>query len=145
MQADHGSAIALATLLRERGLRATPQRLAVLTLLNSADGHHLSADDVWRRGGDQDTLFDRSTAYRVLASLTDAGVISEVRTGDGVTRYEVQVVLTITRVIRTAGTTADVPVQALRELAEWLERDFGFALVNRAVLFDGICAECRRR
>jgi Fur family ferric uptake transcriptional regulator len=72
--------------IRAAGLRATPQRLAVLSVVARAGGAHLSADDVWlelRQGSGE---MDRSTVYRVLADLTKAGLLEQVRLGDGVSR-----------------------------------------------------------
>src|ERR1700676_3527065 len=76
--------------LRAAGLRATPQRVAVLEALGDAGGEHLSADDVWQRLAAVNSTMDRSTAYRVLADLTDVGLLTQVRFADGVARFEMQ-------------------------------------------------------
>lgn len=75
----------LRSLLRARGLRATPARLAVLALLRASDqplshaevGDYLAAHD-----------WDQATLYRNLIELSDAGLARRTEVGDRVWRFE---------------------------------------------------------
>jgi len=59
-------------LLRGKGLRATPGRIALLSLLKRA-GEPLSIRDILERSrGD---LLDQVSLYRALESLADAGLL----------------------------------------------------------------------
>jgi Fe2+ or Zn2+ uptake regulation protein len=134
---------AQATSLREAGLRVTPQRLAVLDTLGDAQGEHLSADDVWQKLPRRATM-DRSTAFRVLADLTDAGLLTQVRFADGVARFEVQSRVHHHAVCRVCGSTADVPAALVRPLAAALARGLGFAIApDEPLLVRGTCDACR--
>jgi Fur family ferric uptake transcriptional regulator len=73
------------TLLRERGLRATPSRLAVYIALSRAEGP-LSHGDVASLL-DDDGL-DRATVYRNLIDLTEAKIVKKSDLGDHVWRFE---------------------------------------------------------
>src|ERR1700676_842760 len=95
--------------LRSAGLRVTPQRVAVLSALHNARGDHLSADDVWQHLSRSSSLLDRSTAYRVLADLTDVGLLTQVRFDDGVARFEVQSQAHHHAVCTQCGSTSDLP------------------------------------
>ena len=129
--------------LRAAGLRVTPQRVAILDVLTSAGGHHLSADDVWEQLSSARLSLDRSTAYRVLADLTDAGLLTQVRFADGVARFEVQSQVHHHAVCTLCGVTQDVPVRLIQPLSSALRRTTGFAMApDEPLLVHGLCAVC---
>lgn len=128
--------------LRDAGLRVTPQRLAVLEALGDAGGEHLSADDVWQHLSPSSSM-DRSTAYRVLADLTDAGLLTQVRFADGVARFERQGRAHHHAVCGRCGSTADVPIALVKPLNAALARTIGFAMaMDEPLLVRGTCSAC---
>ena len=72
------------SLLKDRGLRSTSPRIAVLILLSSATGP-LSYSDVLEHLGDTD--WDPTTIYRNLIKLKEVGVLSVVSRVEGISRY----------------------------------------------------------
>lgn len=128
--------------LREAGLRVTPQRLAVLGALGNAGGDHLSADDVWQQLPAGISM-DRSTAYRVLADLSDAGLLTQVRFSDGVARFEMQSRAHHHAVCRQCGATEDLPAGLVKPLAAAVRRRSGFVVApDEPLLVRGRCAGC---
>jgi len=75
----------LRALVRAKGLRATPSRLAVLELLRISDAP-MSHGDVADRLATQ--AWDRATLYRNLIDLADAGLARRTDVGDHVWRFE---------------------------------------------------------
>lgn len=71
-------------MLRERGLKATRGRIALLEALFDA-ARPVSAEDMHSRVNSVDLV----TVYRTLQSLVEASVVREVRFKDSVVRYEV--------------------------------------------------------
>ena len=71
--------------IRERGLRATPSRVAVLALLRER-GQPLSHADAAERLADQG--WDRATIYRNLTDLAEAGLATRADLGDHIWRFE---------------------------------------------------------
>lgn len=71
--------------LRATGLRATGARIAVLNVLNDAD-RPISHADVSEVLGDGP--WDRTTIYRNLSDLVDAGLVRRTELGDRVWRFE---------------------------------------------------------
>lgn len=72
--------------LRTTGLRSTTPRLAVLEFLQHATAplsHAEIAEGLEPRG------FDRTTVYRNLIALTEAGLVSRSDLGDHVWRFEI--------------------------------------------------------
>jgi Fe2+ or Zn2+ uptake regulation protein len=114
----------------------------VLSEAARAGGAHLSAEDVWLRLRRDGAEMDRSTVYRVLADLTEAGLLEQVRLGDGVARFEIQDVAHHHAVCTRCGATEDVSVEAVHALASRLHRDTGFALGHHPLLLPGLCARC---
>lgn len=72
-------------MLRDSGLRATPARIAVLDLLAVArqpSTHQEISERLDSRG------IDKSTVFRALNDLTEAGLARRMELGDHVWRYE---------------------------------------------------------
>jgi Fur family ferric uptake transcriptional regulator len=73
--------------IQRAGLKRTAQRdLIVDVFLRTED--HLSSEDLYRLVKELDPSIGQTTIYRTLKLLVDAGLASEVRFGDGRTRYE---------------------------------------------------------
>jgi Fur family transcriptional regulator, ferric uptake regulator len=76
---------ALKAMLKDRGLRVTEPRLAVLRELHR-DGTAVSHADLTDRLVPKG--FDRVTVYRTLITLTDVGLLVKTDLGDHVWRFE---------------------------------------------------------
>jgi Fe2+ or Zn2+ uptake regulation protein/O6-methylguanine-DNA--protein-cysteine methyltransferase len=74
-------------LLRELGLRSTPQRRAILRAFSSGPVEHLSADEVHARASQELPDLGRGTVYSTLAEFTEVGLLSAFGTSEPV-RYE---------------------------------------------------------
>src|SRR4051812_15535280 len=72
-------------MLRARGLRATPARLAVLALLRASDQplSHAEVGDYLAAHG-----WDQATLYRNLIELAESGLARRTEVGDHVWRFE---------------------------------------------------------
>jgi len=74
-------------LLKEAGLRCTSARIAVMQQLSRAEqplSHAEVADQL------SETVFDRSTIFRVLVELADSGLLTRLDIGDQIRRYELK-------------------------------------------------------
>lgn len=130
------------SLLRDAGMRATPQRLAVLRVLRRAGGDHLSADDVWEKLRRTHAGMDRSTAYRILASLVEVGILNQARFPDGVARFEITETAHHHAVCTRCGATVDIPHAAMQALARTVVQDSGFHIGEQPQLLAGLCRAC---
>jgi len=75
----------LRTILRSKGLRATPARVALLAALSNATGP-VSHQELTEK---LDSLgLDKSTVFRGLQDLTEVGLLHRLDLGDHVWRYE---------------------------------------------------------
>jgi Fur family ferric uptake transcriptional regulator len=74
--------------IKRAGLKVTLPRLKVLEVLENADPHHLSAEDVYKNLMDTDDSVGLATVYRVLTQFEAAGIISRHNFDDGHSVYE---------------------------------------------------------
>jgi Fur family ferric uptake transcriptional regulator len=61
--------------LKKAGLKVTLPRLKVLSLLENADEHHMSAEDVYKALLDSGDDVGLATVYRVLTQFEAAGLV----------------------------------------------------------------------
>ena len=71
-----------AAILREKGLRLTPQRLVILNALQKGE-HHISAEEIYRDVCSQFPQINISTVYRTLETLKKLGLVMQVDVGAG--------------------------------------------------------------
>ena len=79
--------IAVRTMLRAQGMRATAARIAVLVTLYERKGPmtHEQVMSVLPSG-----LYDKASVWRILADLADTDLLRRMDLGDRVWRYELQ-------------------------------------------------------
>jgi Fur family peroxide stress response transcriptional regulator len=73
--------------LKEHGLKATPQRLAIYHALVQRHDHP-TAEQVYALIHKQNPGISLGTVYKTMDSLVDAGLASKVITSDGVLRFD---------------------------------------------------------
>lgn len=74
--------------LKSAGLKVTLPRLRVLEVMERAEPHHLSAEDVYRRLIETDETIGLATVYRVLTQFETAGILERHNFDDGHAVYE---------------------------------------------------------
>ncbi len=128
--------------LARHGLRATRQRVAVLRLLQSAQGHP-TAPEIHRKLLRSHASLSQKTVYEILDALVDAGLVTRVSHGGATTRYEVERERHYHAECRVCGRlfdvapSADGPIRGRAVLPE------GFVVEDIRVLIEGRCLHCR--
>ena len=130
---------------RRRGLRVTPQRLAVYRAL-AADLTHPTAEAVWRRLRPELPSLSPATVYRVLESLEKELLVRRVSTTGSASRFDANVGPHQHLVCRVCGRMSDVSLPELtsepvRHLGP--ESLGGFVVDGIDVRILGRCATCR--
>ena len=74
--------------LKRVGLKVTLPRLKVLEVLERAEPHHLSAEDVYKKLIQADDSVGLATVYRVLMQFESAGIVARHNFDDGHSVYE---------------------------------------------------------
>jgi len=126
--------------LREKGLRVTQQRVAVLGYLASAR-HHPTAEEVGAAVNRLVPTAARASVYNVLHSLRKAGLIGELVSDDAVVRYDANVSRHHHFVCQRCGQVADVPWDAFPQAPKKKLPD-GRTVEDWSVTLRGTCPGC---
>ena len=136
-------------LLRARGLRRMPSRIAVLAVLEPVDGH-LAVGDIHQRilevtpAGTQPP--DLATVYRTVTTLVEQGVLHALTVEGGVSTYGLAERPHHHAVCTSCGTIIEVPAQRLSTALEHAIEGSSFTLSEQAGLtLHGLCPDCQRR
>jgi Fur family ferric uptake transcriptional regulator len=129
----------LTKVLRARGFRMTPQRLAILQALHN--GGHLSPAEVYERV--RQTGLTETTVYRTLDFLAANGVVQVATLGNGHQAYELAGETHHHIACRACGAQVEVDAGALQDLVSRLEQLTGFQLDARHLTIFGLCPICQ--
>ena len=129
----------MATLMGDRGLRPTTQRLAVYDYLYR-HRIHPSAEMVYDALVAQYPTFSRTTVYNSLHALVQAGLVQELAMDTEERRYDADTVWHGHFHCRGCGGIADFPLDAA--VVQQLIPD-GFTAQNQGIYFSGLCPACR--
>ncbi len=128
----------IAQLLRDRELRVTPQRRAILQAFRGRRHEHLSADEVLSRASAVVPEIGRGTVYATLAELTELSLLASVGSPEPV-RYETNLSPHDHFHCRLCLRLFDVELGG----DELRQRSLpGYKIQNLAVRADGVCREC---
>ena len=129
-------------LLRKKGFRLTPQRLAILEILQSAS-IHLSPQQVYEQARKKVPGVTEPTVYRTLSFLCDEGVLMCTSKGTGALVYELASNLHHHLVCRECGHSIEIEHEALDDLYASLNKQTGYALDDRHLTLFGLCPSCQ--
>lgn len=132
--------------LRDKGLKATKQRMAALDLVSRLDGHR-GVEQLYNlmRNNGQPRV-SMATVYRVLEELADRGLIGYLRLGADKTYYESRTDAHLHAICRRCGTIQDIePVRQCIESCAPYQSASGFRYDASEVIFVGLCRECQSK
>ena len=137
-----GTRVVLSARLREKGLRVTQQRVAVLEYLLSTPKHP-TAEDVGAAVNRLVPTASRASVYNVLHSLKECGLIDELVLGDAVARYDANLDRHHHFICRACGAVEDVPFETFREAPRPCLAD-GHTVEDYTVTLRGVCPGCTK-
>ena len=128
-------------LLRERGLRVTAQRLAVLRAVRTTP--HVTADDVAETVRDELGAISVQGVYDSLAVLTENGFLRRIEPAGSPARYEDRVADNHHHLIcRACGRMVDVDCAVGDAPCLSAADDAGYEIDEAEVIYWGRCPEC---
>lgn len=131
--------------MRRAGLKRTAQRdLIVEVFLRTED--HLSTEDLYKLVKEQDASIGQTTIYRTLKLLVEADLASEVRLGDGRTRYEPNNKFPQHdhMICNVCGATIEFYSAELKELLTTIAAAHGFTPTQHSLRILGRCQACEK-
>lgn len=128
--------------LRRQGFRLTPQRLAVLQILQEAGGH-LTPVDVVERARAQMPGLTEATVYRSLTFLTENGLALATHVGGGQLVYESAEHAHHHLICRSCGAGVELEHEVLDDLYAHLQESTGYEIDSLHMTFFGYCPRCQ--
>ena len=130
--------------LNTRGLKATPQRLAVIAAVNQAEGY-FTPHELYESLKHKHSEIGLVTVYRTLAALTRAGLICQIES-TGETRIYARRSRAHHHhlVCGRCSRVMEFNECELKSLIEKLTRETGFEVRSHSLEFQGLCRECSR-
>src|SRR5262249_15703330 len=129
--------------LRSAGVRATPQRYAVLEFLAKTPVH-ATAEEILAAVNRRDPRASRATVYNSLRSLTKAGLVREVQSEGKAARFDANLHRHHHFVCEQCGIVEDVPWFDLPPSAGQTQLK-GREVRNYDIVFRGRCKRCGER
>ena len=138
-------AVGITERLREKGYRLTPQRLMILSAIETSD-EHISAEEIYAQVAARYPDVNISTVYRTLELLKKLGMVYEINLGEGRVRFHADDSGHHHHLVcQKCGTVIDIDESTLSSLRDILMHDYGFEAELRHVGVFGICKSCRRK
>jgi len=128
-------------LLREAGLRSTPQRLAIVNEVFNR--HHPTVGEVYETVRRQFPTIGLATVYNTLRSLTERGFVRELPFGDA-TRFDVNVEPHANLVCNRCGRIEDSNAcdDLITEIRRRVQTGDGFTPESQRLDIYGLCSSC---
>ena len=130
--------------LRAQGFRMTPQRVAILRVLEEC-GCHLSPSEIHQRAGEIIPNLTEPTVYRNLDFLAQQGLVLIAHVGSGRIVYESAAHHHHHLYCRHCGYAVHINHEELAPLYELIQQKTGFILDTSHVTFFGVCPGCANK
>jgi Fe2+ or Zn2+ uptake regulation protein len=131
----------LTELLRERGLRATSQRVVMHRLLRDRN-RHVSAEELLSEASDRLPGVSLPTVYATLELFEQLGIVRRVNGGGGTLMWDTRADAHHHMICRNCGRIEDMETPLDLERARRSAARAGFRPDRAEVVVSGLCASC---
>ena len=134
--------------LKDKGFKLTHQRRNIVEVLLSANGKHMSSEEIYDIVKKECPEIGLATVYRTLQVLDKLGYTNKLNLDDGCVRYE----LSLDKnghnhhhlVCKKCAKIIEVEEDLLDQLEEVIKEKYGFDVENHDVKFNGYCSNCSK-
>ncbi len=132
-------------LRQTKGLRVTPERIAVLDAILETQGH-FDAEDLYYRMMSSGTRVSRATVYNTLELLQDCGLVSKYRFAENASRYEKSFGRPHHHhmICLECGDIFEFVNERLEKIQTEACDEKNFTLQSSTLQIFGVCAKCRK-
>ena len=130
--------------LKEKGIRLTPQRHAILDFLKRVDTHP-KAEDIYRHVHSKFPGISLGTIYNTLNMLRDKGLIQELSYGDTSSRFDGNPAPHYHITCEHCGAVVDYHKHLDCLLEQEAAKDTGFVIKRHRLELYGLCPDCQQR
>lgn len=123
--------------------RNTIQRKIVLDALVKLNNHP-SIDEIYTDIHNDHPSISKTTVYRNLRQLANAGYTRQIAVQDGLERYDARTSRHYHFKCKGCGSIHDVDIGYLSEINGAVQETYGFKVTGHEVVFSGLCTDCAR-
>lgn len=127
--------------LSHNALKLTQQRLLIFKVFMS-DEDKVSPEGLLAKVSELDNTVSRSTVYRTMKHLHNAGIARCIHQGDGVTHYEPMGDQSCQMICERCGRKIPIANPYLECLQQETARQQGFTLFRYQMTIHGLCSTC---
>ena len=134
----------IAQILREKGLKVTPQRIAVYNMLMNTY-EHPNAEMIYKTLEPTNPTMSLATVYKTLDFFKQLGLVQELNVGEPSSRYDAVVQCHPHTVCKVCGKVEDLHMEQLTEVAKKLVPELDFDVEMEQLILYGTCGACRKK
>jgi len=127
--------------LRQKGLKVTPQRLAIIEALVENPPLHPTAPQIYREGKKRSRGLSLSTVYATLHEFSRHGLIKTLEFDQMENRYEANLEEHVNLICEGCGRIMDYPAAPAVD-PRTLREEKGFQVHDTRMEYYGYCREC---
>lgn len=121
--------------LKRAGLKVTLPRLKILEVLDSAEPHHVTAEDVYKALVDAEESIGLATVYRVLTQFESAGLVERHNFDDGRATYELAAESHHDHMVDIeSGQVVEFVDERIEQIQRDIVKEHGFELVDHEMI-----------
>ena len=128
--------------LRKAGLKVTTPRLRILEILEEAEPHHLSAEDVYKELLANDRDIGLATVYRVLTQFEGAGIVTRHHFAGGQAVFELDTGDNHDHIVCVkSGKVSEFKDVRIEERLHEIADELGYTLTDHRIVLYGVFQE----
>ena len=131
-------------LLRERGFKVTPQRLAVYSALAHTN-EHPSAETLYSQLIEDYPTMSLATVYKSVKIFCEVGIAQELNVGEDSFRYDARVQPHPHIHCIQCGRVDDVKTLPTDSFSRQVTEETGYQLTGQQYYFYGLCPACQQK
>jgi Fur family transcriptional regulator, peroxide stress response regulator len=129
------------SLLHKKGLKVTPQRLAIFHYLNGNENHP-SAEIIYEEIKKDLPMISPGTVYKTLAMLTEIGLIREIKLSNGLSRYDSNTSIHINKICPSCNHIEDFQSEEVIEFFDKISNEIGDGVIGHRFDLYKKCSNC---
>ncbi len=129
-------------ILKEKGYKVTPQRLAVFNILRNTK-EHPSVDSIYNKLQPTYPTMSLATVYKSLEVFKELGLVQELNVGEGSFRYDANTNQHPHIICIKCGRVDDINDEMIFDLSDAVESKTGYKVIRQQFYFYGYCPNCK--
>ena len=136
--------ICVTSLLRDKGFKVTPQRLAIYNYLSSTKAHP-NAEMIFNELQPVYPTMSLATVYKTMEILREIGLVQILNVGEDSFRYDALTEDHAHVRCMSCGRVDDIEHMQTEHLANEVNKNTSYKVAGQQFYFYGVCPECQKK